>query len=1046
MFRKIGLILLITMLMSSVLLAAGLVSLDWYLGTARFRDRLSKLVSETYGYEVTFRGGLGVSIYPWLGLETGPVEFRTAPDEEPLLRADQVSAKISLVRLLSHRLEFDTIFLNRIDVLVRREKDGSTNIDALLKLLLPQGEAIPVTDPAMRLESVTVRGVQLHHGHFRFVDELKNQTWTVEDADFQTGEFEPERPLPFSLAGSLTRSGLALAARLDMSGNLRTDLQAAALRLLDTRVNLILSGEDLPMQGKEAHFTSRLDFDSTTGKAELHDFHLKLPELMLAGDASFENLRDAPRAQGEIRSGVFSPRAAVNDFFPGTIPEKDPDIFKSGNFSLAFSIDENGLRITDLRALCDRTSVQGSFSLTDFVHPEYRFALKGDDLDFDRYYRIFIVDEPFYLDDFFPEFFLHARAEGTLDLDSVLLAGEPLENSRWIASCKDGALRINVGPAASRGGAFTAAFGADLAPGETSGYRLGLDLDVSMQGRKAADLPFIGRAGLTLGGSGSAHFQAHMPSMPFAGKDVVDDVLFSLQASAEYALEKATARTAPKDGSKARAVAMGTLRFDAALKPVGRNGKDGGYAFVLSGGARGADRDYSAWASYDGRLRMNGNYGGLALDDVRIKGRYEQGDLPAYAPALDFFVNGGLDVDGQRLLLSKVQAAGFGGDISATLEGHRIFEKDYTLTGRFDYDSDDPRGLLRWMTLKPGTPRGERAYSHVRVASRYSVTPYKAVFHHCEIGMDGATARGVIRIEDYKTGKLSFDLSADAVDIDQYRPAKRPRRDPKECVDPTQLHPIGLPVETLRDLNAEGILRCKDLLLYKLHFTDLKAVVRARDGQLTTSSLTGTFYGGKLEGAFTARSTKELIVLSLNLKAEDFRGGPFMADVGGREYVMGRSTIFLDVQSLGATDDDVIANLEGRGGFTVQDGSYRFSGKGGRETLRKGEQSILNNRSRFSGAGALFRIDHGGFYNEDFKMESAFMDLSGRGNFNIDTNIIDLSLEANYKAGPTVPLNIVGCLDDPAVEVPGGELITNTVRDLIGLPLKPFQYLRDLFF
>jgi hypothetical protein len=53
---------------------------------------------------------------------------------------------------------------------------------------------------------------------------------------------------------------------------------------------------------------------------------------------------------------------------------------------------------------------------------------------------------------------------------------------------------------------------------------------------------------------------------------------------------------------------------------------------------------------------------------------------------------------------------------------------------------------------------------------------------------------------------------------------------------------------------------------------------------------------------------------------------------------------------------------------------------------------------------------------------------------------------ANYKAGPTVPLHIVGCLDDPAVEVPGGELITNTVRDLIGLPLKPFQYLRDLFF
>ncbi|MGE4293118.1 MAG: AsmA-like C-terminal region-containing protein, partial [Desulfovibrio sp.] len=689
----------------------------------------------------------------------------------------------------------------------------------------------------------------------------------------------------------------------------------------------------------------------------------------------------------------------------------------------------------------------GGFTVEYYTDPVYRFASPGAQLDFDRYYPNFIVDEPFYLNDFFPEFFCAARAKGTVDLASVQLAGARIEGSHWEASCGNGTLQVDVGQGKIKSGNFASAFRGDISRNEEEGgYRLGLGLDVRIEGARAADLPFLTGSAYVLDGGGSAAYSVAVPSTNLKGSDVIDDVLLTAEGSFDYELSAANVRTKPKDSKTGRRVALGKAGFQVEFKATRAAYKEGGYAFSLKGGGKGADRDYDAWASFTGLMRMDRNYEGLRLDDVKIKGRYEGGDLPDYAPAMDFFVNGELELDKQHLRLQDVRIAGLGGDLSATLEGHRIFEKDYTLTGDLKYDTNDPRGLLRWMTLKPGKPRGEKAYTNIRISSKYSVTPSKAVFHHCEIGMDGAVATGIIRVEDYKTGKLTFDLSAGTVDIDQYRPKKAKRRDPKECVDPTQLRPIGLPVETLRDLNAEGTLRVKDLILYKLHFKDLVADVRAKDGQLTGTPLNGTFYGGKLEGGFTARSTKEFIVLSLNVRADDFEAGPFMADVGGKEYVLGRGTLFMDVQSLGATDDDIIANLEGRGGFTVMDGSYKFSGKAGREKLAEGEESILNGRNRFNGAGALFRIDHGAFYNEDFKMEASFMNLSGRGEFNIDTNTIDLELEANYTAGPTVPLNIVGCLDDPAVQVPGGELITNTVKDILGIPLKPFQYLRDLLF
>lgn len=1046
MLRKITLITLITLLISLVLLAAGLAVLDWYLGTERFRQRLALLITNAYGYEVTFQGDLGVSVYPWLGLETGPLEIRARPGEEPLLKAAEVSAKVAVIPLFSNRLEFDTVFLNQIDVLVQRDEDGATNVDELVKLLLPQREVKAVTDPTLRVRSVRVQGVQLHNGRFRFEDRSTGHTWSIDDAGFQTGEYQPGKPLPFSLSGVFARTGLDAVARLDLSGNLDVDLENKSLVFADSRINLILMGDDLPMQGKEVHLTSRLDLDSNEQTLRLTDYHLKLPQVLLSGDMRLDGFsRDAMQVRGRVVSGSFSPRDAVNDFFPGTIPEKDTGIFANGRFALEFDLTPESLQVQKLKVFCDQTMLSGQVFVKNFADPVYGFALRGDQLDFDRYYRLFVVDEPFYVDDFFPDFFQSATAEGNLELESVLLGGETLHDSRWEALCGGGVLRVDLPRAGLHDGSVSGSFQADIFPAEDQkGYALGLQMGLQLKEQKLVELPLLGAALEAPRGTGSMSIKAEMPSTVFQGRDVMDDVLLGVRGELGYALR--SVRMTTGRGSDQRIWRLGNVEIQTDFSGLGERSGSERYAFSLKGGGKGADKEYSAWCSLAGRLSMRRDYSDMRLDGVQLRGRYEGGDLPEYAPAVDFSVSGALRAQSQRLSLRDVRVGVLGGELQGTMEGHRIFEEDFTLTGQLGYDSAKPMHLLRWLTLKPGTPRGKKAYTSLQVATQYSVTPNKAVFHHCEIGMDGSVARGVVRIEDYDTAKLTFDLSADRVDIDQYRPADKVRRDPRECVDPTQVRPISLPLETLRDLNAEGTLRVKDLLLYKLHFTDLKTDVLARDGQLSTSSLRGTFYGGGLQGGFTARAAKEFIVMSLNLKADDLEVGPFMADVGGKEYVMGRGSIFLDVQSLGRTDDDIIANLDGRGGFSITEGSYKFSGKGGRERIQEGDRSIMDSRNRFAGAGALFRIEDGGFYNEDFNMESTFMDLSGSGNFNINTNTIDLDLVANYKAGPTVPLHIVGCLDDPAVEVPGGELITNTVRDLIGLPLKPFQYLRDLFF
>ncbi|MEF2146218.1 MAG: AsmA family protein [Desulfovibrionaceae bacterium] len=1056
MLRKILIILLITLLLILSVVCTGLFALNWYMGTERFKERIAVFIGETYGYTVQFEGKIGVSIYPWLGLETGPmsIELPSRQSQPLVLHASEVSAKVAVVPLFSRRLEFDTVFLRDLNVNLVREEDGTSNVDALVQMLLPDAEATPISNPDVRLESLRVRGIQVHNAHLFFEDRKDGETYEVSQGSFQTGLYAAQELLPFTLFGKFHRRTDGSEGTLDISGNLDADIENRRVRLEGGRLNLILRGEILPLQGGEAHFTSRVEFDSDAGNATLRDLHVKLPELMLAGDLHLENVYDSPRAYGALRSGVFSPRRAVNEFFPGTIPEKDLEIFENGTFSFDFLVDASGLALENLKVFCDKTNLTGRMSVTDFEKPVYDFALVGDKLDFDRYYRIFIVDEPFYLNDFFPDFFLDAQARGTIDLENVVVAGADLSDAHWLAQCGNGTLSLDVDPAGMADGKLKSHFTATISRDKEEGYRLGLGLDLSLSEMQAEHLPLMKGSGYHVAGPGRAEYSFSMPETRFLGTTVVDDVFFGLRGKLEYVLPRAEvvlAAHAPDKSSekgKERRVQLGKARARAQFKAASTKRAGGGYSFGFDGDFSSKNDENTALlgGTFSGMISTDLNFSDLELQGVALDGQYEGNLLPSHARNAEFAVRGSLQAGKQRLHLGTISVRLLGGELRGSMEGHRIFEKDYTLAGSASFDSKNPLVFLRTLGMNPGKPRGKKAYSSILLSADYAVNPYRAVFHHAVIGMDGAKVEGVVRLEDYATKRITFELQGGAVDVDQYRPQKRKRRDPKECVDPTQLRPIYLPVETLRDLNASGTLALSDLLLYKLHFTNLVCDATAANGSLNVTPLHTDFYGGKVEGGFSAQSAKELIILSLNVRAEDFQAGPFLADIGGKEYVMGNSSLFLDVQSLGATDDDIIANLEGRAGFTVLKGSYKFAGKGGREKIAQGEESILDGRTSFKGAAALFKVDNGGFYNDDFAMDSTFMGLTGNGDFNIDRNTINLELEANYTAGPTVPLRIVGCLDDPAVEVPGGELITNTVKDIIGIPLKPFQYLRDLIF
>ena len=71
------------------------------------------------------------------------------------------------------------------------------------------------------------------------------------------------------------------------------------------------------------------------------------------------------------------------------------------------------------------------------------------------------------------------------------------------------------------------------------------------------------------------------------------------------------------------------------------------------------------------------------------------------------------------------------------------------------------------------------------------------------------------------------------------------------------------------------------------------------------------------------------------------------------------------------------------------------------------------------------------------------LDGGGYGNFSLPDDTIDLTFIITVGRTATVPVKVTGCLSDPEDHVAKGELVGGIAKDIMTLPLRPFQLLQE---
>lgn len=222
-----------------------------------YRDDLVRMVSERTGRTLTLDGNLGLSVFPWLGLELNGVTLSNAPGfgDAPMLAVRHARAGVRLWPLLSGRLEFGTIALDGLQLNLARAADGRTNWQDIQERLAssdtqrpatpPPPAEPPATDTRFALNQLDITGVRIREGRLLWDDRQGGQRYALTNWDLTTGRVRWGGAIPVSSSFTLSMGSPSLDAETTLEAKLQVAPDAGRYGVEDLVLETRLRSTDL---------------------------------------------------------------------------------------------------------------------------------------------------------------------------------------------------------------------------------------------------------------------------------------------------------------------------------------------------------------------------------------------------------------------------------------------------------------------------------------------------------------------------------------------------------------------------------------------------------------------------------------------------------------------------------------------------------------------------------------------------------------------------------------------------------------------------------
>ncbi len=376
-----------------VVVIAAVLILTLYFDPNDYKDQLAEAVQTQTGRRVAIEGDIGLSVFPWLGIDVGRLELGNAPGfQEPVFAStERVQIRVKLLPLLKKQIQMDTVTLHGLRLKLARDEQGRGNWEDLAQAGAAESkppedpQATPQTSSELPLASLAIGGLDVRQAHVEWVDAQAEQKYTLDDVTLTTNAIVSGRPVKLDLKFRVRGDTPEIDGDVSLQSEIEFDLPRQHIRIRSLVLNTALRGAGVPADVLDLRLETRADVDLVAETLNMPEFRAETLGVAVRGAASAEKLLSTPAYNASLKVAEFSPRKLMERLGQAPMVTADPKALSRMSLDTRMSGSTTRLTMERLTARLDDTTLEGRVEMPRFEGPAVRFHLTVDAIDADRY-------------------------------------------------------------------------------------------------------------------------------------------------------------------------------------------------------------------------------------------------------------------------------------------------------------------------------------------------------------------------------------------------------------------------------------------------------------------------------------------------------------------------------------------------------------------------------------------------------------------------------------------------------------------------------------
>jgi AsmA protein len=291
-----------------IIVVAGLIALPFFINPNDFKPQIESAVEKATGRQLTLEGDIGLSVFPWIALEMGPLSLSNAKGftADHFAAVNKVEVRVKLLPLLEKKLEMDTVILDGLNLNLETNKQGVTNWADLAKSDEASEKEQDTSDTAgPALAAVTIGGVRLTQANISWVDASKGESYELKNVSLETEPLVMGEPTAVSMGFDIASAKPAAQARIELNTDVTVDLDKQQYALGNLNLFTQATSTELPFSHTELSFHADVTADMVKQLAKVDGLSLNL-------NASNTTQKVAAELSGNITSNLANQQTQID--------------------------------------------------------------------------------------------------------------------------------------------------------------------------------------------------------------------------------------------------------------------------------------------------------------------------------------------------------------------------------------------------------------------------------------------------------------------------------------------------------------------------------------------------------------------------------------------------------------------------------------------------------------------------------------------------------------------------------------------------------------